>query len=49
MLVWGGVSYDGATELYIIRNGSLIGIGNRDKILVKIVCPFAGAVGPGFL
>jgi hypothetical protein len=25
-MVWGGISYDGSTDLYVIRNGSLTGI-----------------------
>jgi hypothetical protein len=31
-MVWGGISYDGSTDLYVIRNGSLTGIRYRDEI-----------------
>lgn len=49
VLVWGGISYDGATDLYTINNGSLTSVRYRDEILDGIVRPFAGAVGPGFI
>jgi hypothetical protein len=36
-MVWGGISYDGSTDLYVIRNGSLTGIRYRDEFLAPIV------------
>jgi hypothetical protein len=36
-MVWGGISYDGSTDLYVIRNGSLTGIRYRDEILAPII------------
>lgn len=49
ILVWAGISYDGRTDLYVIRNGSLTGVRYRDEILNPFVRPYAGAVGPEFL
>jgi hypothetical protein len=37
VMVWGGISYDGSTDLYVIRNGSLTGIRYCDEILAPIV------------
>lgn len=48
VLVWAGISYDGRTDLHVIRNGSLTGMRYRDEILDPIVRPYAGAVGPDF-
>jgi transposase len=45
IMVWGGISYDGSTDLYVIRNGSLTGIRYRDEILAPIVRLYAGAIG----
>ena len=45
----GGISYDGHTDLYVIRNGALNGVRYRDKILHPIVRPYAGACGLGFI
>jgi hypothetical protein len=44
-MVWGGISYDGSTDLYVIRNGSLTG----DEILAPIVRLYAGAIGDDFI
>lgn len=49
VLVWGGVSYDGRTDLYIIQNGALTGVRYVNEILNDYVRPYAGAVGPGFI
>ena len=49
VLVWGGVSYDGSTDLYIIQNGALTGVRYRDEILDAFVRPYAGAVGQDFV
>jgi hypothetical protein len=48
-MVWDGISYDGSTDLYVIRNGSLTGIRYRDEILAPIVRPYAGANGDDFI
>ena len=47
--MWGGVSYDGSTDLYIIQNGALTGERYRDEILDASVRPYAGAVGQDFV
>ena len=49
VMVWGGISYDGSTDLYVIRNGSLTGIRYRDEILAPIVRLYAGAIGDDFI
>ena len=49
IMVWGGISLDGRTDLYAIRNGALTAIRYRDEILHPIVRPFAGAIGPDFV
>ena len=49
MLVWAGISYDGGTDLYVIRDGTLTSVSYRDEILHHIVRPYAGACGPGFI
>ena len=49
VMVWGGICYDGVTDLHVIRDGSLTGVRYRDEILHPIVRPFAGAVGENFM
>jgi len=49
IMVWGGISFDGSTDLYVIANGSLTGMRYRDEILDPIVRPYAGAIGDGFM
>jgi hypothetical protein len=48
-MVWGDISYDGSTDLYGIRNGSLTCIRYRDEILAPIVRLYAGAIGDDFI
>ena len=48
-MVWGGISFDGVTDLYVIQNGALTGVRYRDEILDVYVRPFAGAVGDNFV
>ena len=48
IMVWGGISYNGKTDLQII-NGNLTGLRYRDEILNHQVLPYAGAVGDGFV
>ena len=49
VMVRGGISYDGSTDLYVIINGSLTGIRYRDEILASIVRLYAGAIGNDFI
>ena len=49
MMVWGGISYEGRTDLYVINEGTLTALRCRDEILDPIVRPFAGAVGDNFI
>ena len=48
IMVWGGISHNGKTDLVII-NGNLTGLRYRDEILTNHVLPYAGAVGDGFV
>ncbi|GFU86776.1 transposable element Tcb2 transposase [Trichonephila clavipes] len=45
VLVYGGISIDGRTDLYIIRDGPLTARRYRDEILRSIVVPYAAAIG----
>ncbi|GFW50578.1 transposable element Tcb2 transposase [Trichonephila clavipes] len=49
MLVYGGISIDGRTDLYIIRDGPLTPRRYRDEILRPIVVPYATAIGDDFI
>ena len=49
VMVWGGISYDGSTDLYVIRHGSLIAIRYRDEIRDPIVRLYAGTIADGFI
>ncbi|GFT62277.1 transposable element Tcb2 transposase [Trichonephila clavipes] len=49
VLVYGGVSIDGRTDLYIIRDGSLTARRYRDEILRTIVDPYAAEIGDDFI
>ncbi|KAK3539034.1 hypothetical protein QTP86_023626 [Hemibagrus guttatus] len=49
VMVWGGISIEGCTDLYRLDNGTLTAIRYRDEIPGPIVRPYTGAVGPGFL
>jgi hypothetical protein len=48
-MVWGDISYDGSTDLYVIRNGSLTCIIYRDEIIAPIVRLYAGAIVDDFI
>ena len=39
VLVLGGISYDGSTDLYVIANGALTCVRYRDEILHEFVRP----------
>ncbi|GFX75337.1 transposable element Tcb2 transposase [Trichonephila clavipes] len=49
LLVYGGISIDGRTDLYIIRDGPLTARRYRDEILRPIVVPYAAAIGDDFI
>ncbi|GFY22328.1 transposable element Tcb2 transposase [Trichonephila clavipes] len=49
VLVYGGISIDGGTDLFIIRDGSLTARRYRDEILRPIVVPYAAAIGDDFI
>ncbi|GFY09487.1 transposable element Tcb2 transposase [Trichonephila clavipes] len=49
VLVYGGISIDGRTDLYIIRGGHLTVCRYRDEILRPIVVPYAAAIGDDFI
>ncbi|GFW77972.1 transposable element Tcb2 transposase [Trichonephila clavipes] len=49
VLVYGGISIDGRTDLYIIRDGPLTARRFRDEILIPIVVPYSAAIGDDFI
>ncbi|GFY19882.1 transposable element Tcb1 transposase [Trichonephila clavipes] len=49
VLVYGGISIDGRTYLYIIQDGLLTARRYRDEILRPIVVPYAAAIGDDFI
>ncbi|GFX36894.1 transposable element Tcb2 transposase [Trichonephila clavipes] len=49
VLVYGGISIDGRTDLYIIRDGSLTSRRYRDVILRPIEVSYATAIGDDFI
>ncbi|GFX12382.1 transposable element Tcb2 transposase [Trichonephila clavipes] len=49
VLVYGGISIDERTDLYIIRDGPLTARQYRDEILRLIVVPYAAAIGDDFI
>lgn len=49
IMVWGGVSLDGRTELIPIRRGTMTAQRYRDEVLAPVVVPYAGAVGENFI
>ncbi|GFY34898.1 transposable element Tcb2 transposase [Trichonephila clavipes] len=49
VLMYGGISIDGRTDLYIIRYGPLTARRYRDKILRPVVVLYAAAIGDGFI
>ncbi|GFS65708.1 transposable element Tcb2 transposase [Trichonephila clavipes] len=49
VLVYGELSTDGRTYLYIIRDGPLTARQYRDEILRPIVVPYAAAIGDDFI
>ncbi|GFV38916.1 transposable element Tcb2 transposase [Trichonephila clavipes] len=49
MLVYGGISIDGCTDLYIILDGLLTARRYREEIFRPIVVPYAAAIGDDFI
>ncbi|GFX35876.1 transposable element Tcb1 transposase [Trichonephila clavipes] len=49
VLVYGGISIDGRTDFYIIRDGLLTARRYRDEILRPIVVPYVAAIGEDFI
>ncbi|GFV91368.1 transposable element Tcb2 transposase [Trichonephila clavipes] len=49
VLVYGGISIDGRTDLYIIRDGPLNARRYRDEILRPIVVIYAAEIGDDFI
>ena len=49
IMVWGGISLRGRTELRVINNGTRTAQRYRDEILDVHMRPYAGAIGPDFL
>ncbi|GFY31483.1 transposable element Tcb2 transposase, partial [Trichonephila clavipes] len=49
VLVYGGISIEGRTYLYIIRDGPLTNRRYKDEILRPIVVPYAAAIGDDFI
>ncbi|GFW54410.1 transposable element Tcb2 transposase [Trichonephila clavipes] len=48
-LVYGDISIDGRTDLYIIRDGPMIAFRYRDEIPRAIVVTYAAAIGDDFI
>ncbi|GFT84463.1 transposable element Tcb2 transposase [Trichonephila clavipes] len=49
VLVYSGISIDGRTDLYIIRDEPLTACLYRDEILRPIVVPYAAVIGDDFI
>ena len=49
VMVWGGISINGRTDLIVIAGGSLTARRYRDEILTPVVTQYAGAIGNAFI
>lgn len=49
LIVWGGILFEGCTDLDVIANGTLTAVSYSGEILRAIFGPYTGALGPGFL
>jgi len=49
MMVWGGISMQGKTDLYILPDGSMTAGRYRDEILDVYIRSYADAVGEDFI
>ena len=47
-MVWGGISVNGSTDLYLIPRGGLTAVRYRDEILNPYVTPYTNQIGPTF-
>jgi len=48
-MVWSGISYNGSSNLYAIRNWSMVDVRYYDEILLPIGRPYAGAIDNDFI
>lgn len=48
-MVWGGISLDGATDMYVIWNWKLRAQQHQDEIRHPIARPYTGVKCHGFL
>ena len=49
VMVWGGISFEGRTDLHVIANRTLTAFRYRDEIFRVIDRPYSVAEGPGFI
>ena len=49
VMVWGGISIHGRTDLHFFNQGAVTGQRYLDEVIRPIVRPYAGAVGDGFI
>lgn len=49
VMVWGGISVNGRTDLHVFRGGTVTAVRYIQEILEPIVRPYAGAVGDNFI
>ena len=49
VMVWGGISIGGRTDLYILENGTMNASRYRNEILQHHVTNYAGAIGNSFI
>ena len=49
IVVWGGISWQGKTDLHVFHNGTLTAECYMNEILDVNVKPYAGAVGRNFI
>ena len=49
VMVWGGISWDGRTDLCVLHRGTLTAQRYRDDILDVHVRSYAGAIGDPFI
>ena len=49
VMVWAGISVEGRTDLHVFARGGITAQRYRDEVILPIVLPYAGAVGPDFV
>lgn len=47
--VWGGICFNGRTDLVVLHNDTMTAARYRDMIIEPIIVPFAGAIGDNFI